>query len=441
MLTRTSRSGDPHSDCSSDTTEWEVEEVLDKRFCPGNDGKESFEYLIKWVGYEETQWKLSDELESCEQLVKKFEATVSRRSARHQKRSGRGRAPASNTVAALAALATAPNSSQATERPAEETIRAVNQHDNLALPTASISESTAALLTPRSPGDRPSVNEIRLHFIRKLRDINDRSYTWAPKYVIEISKHLNEDWARRRHERRGWDSEVEAVILYLKDQGYSKESDQLSAYLLSSAIVTETSQWEVPFFVPGKGGSELLSFKGPARNTDPGFETQAAERESSECELIDGEDEHDPVVLPRTTVEDERAEEVAQFLSTVDAVEVDLDTAKLPSLALSDTKQHVFLAGNRAVCLQCPCQNVVVSTLRLESSAPRSDLFPRHLPHINQALHHFTSTHNEVFSDVGAMIRKYGQTGMLTPCDPCARSPSNPCSYFRQPQQMGHRRT
>jgi hypothetical protein len=54
--------------------EYEVEEVLDCRYKQRTrNGRRQREYLIKWVGYDDTQWIPEDDL-SCDALLYEFDA-------------------------------------------------------------------------------------------------------------------------------------------------------------------------------------------------------------------------------------------------------------------------------------------------------------------------------------------------------------------------------
>jgi hypothetical protein len=64
---------------AADEDIFEVEEILDDRTSKvTRNGKHVREYLVKWVGYEETTWEPEDEL-SCTALLYEYDSRVARR--------------------------------------------------------------------------------------------------------------------------------------------------------------------------------------------------------------------------------------------------------------------------------------------------------------------------------------------------------------------------
>ncbi len=64
--------------------EYEVEDILDFRVVPiYNYKKRKYfnekQYLIKWVGYEETNWETESNLEHCPKILKAFKKRIEKK--------------------------------------------------------------------------------------------------------------------------------------------------------------------------------------------------------------------------------------------------------------------------------------------------------------------------------------------------------------------------
>ena len=54
--------------------QYEIEEILDKKFMKSNDDKRRLYYLIKWKGYslEHNTWESKSELGNAKEIIKEF---------------------------------------------------------------------------------------------------------------------------------------------------------------------------------------------------------------------------------------------------------------------------------------------------------------------------------------------------------------------------------
>ena len=62
-----------------DPEEYEVEKILEKRYCDSQ-----VEYLVQWKGYDETTWEPEGNLLNCFELIQEFENTRKSTESRHE---------------------------------------------------------------------------------------------------------------------------------------------------------------------------------------------------------------------------------------------------------------------------------------------------------------------------------------------------------------------
>jgi len=65
---------EPEEYSEEEDDEYEVEKILDKRRKKG-----IIQYLVKWLGYDETTWEPEENLENCRKLVEEFENKINKK--------------------------------------------------------------------------------------------------------------------------------------------------------------------------------------------------------------------------------------------------------------------------------------------------------------------------------------------------------------------------
>lgn len=286
-----------------------------------------------------------------------------------------------------------------------------------------------ALFPEPGSGEEPSVHLIRMRIMQRMRAIDDKRYAWAPRIIERLSGRILEDWKSWKQERDQLEGEIDKGMRELGAAGFAKEVDELARFLVASPRVSQPGRWEIPFFVPGSKGRQMLIFRGPA---------DGETRDDARAPTGPGVPGDVQSSAPAPALGDIPEDDIRRFLSLSDKAGLDLNNAAVSvPLTHARVEHYIFTTGPTAFCIHCPCPKVVIPTLALNPSTPTHELLPPFLD-IDNSLDHFRNKHREDFSDVEQLLSKYGQISSSPTCMHTSSGHQlTSCSHRQEPEQMG----